>query len=91
MNKSDLVDIIADAAQVSKSVAGNTLEKILGSITNALSQGEGVTLVGFGTFSVRDRKERTGRNPHTGLALQIPASKAVTFKSGKLLKDAVQK
>ncbi len=91
MNKSDLVDVIVEAAQVPKNVAGKTLEKILESIKNALCKGEDVSLVGFGTFCVRHRKARTGRNPKTGESLQIKASKVVAFKPGKSLKDAVQK
>ncbi|MGC1854263.1 MAG: HU family DNA-binding protein [Candidatus Aquirickettsiella sp.] len=91
MNKSDLVDVIVEAAQVPKNVAGKTLEKILESIKNALCKGEDVSLVGFGTFCVRQRKARTGRNPKTGESLQIKASKVVAFKPGKALKDAVQK
>ena len=91
MNKSDLVDVIVEAAQVPKNVAGKTLEKILESITNALCKGEDVSLVGFGTFCVRHRKARTGRNPKTGESLHIKASKVAAFKPGKALKDAVQK
>ncbi len=91
MNKSDLVDVIVEAAQVPKTVAGKTLENILEAVTKALCKGEDVTLVGFGTFCVRDRKARAGRNPKTGEALHIAASKVAAFKAGKLLKDAVQK
>ena len=91
MNKSDLVDVIVEAAQVPKNVAGKTLEKILESITKALCNGEDASLVGFGTFCVRHRKARTGRNPKSGESIQIKASNAVAFKSGKALKDAVQK
>lgn len=91
MNKSDLVDVIAESTGVSKSVAGKTLDKFLESITQALKKGEDVTLIGFGTFCVRERKARTGRNPKTGEALQIEASQAAVFKAGKALKEAVQK
>jgi DNA-binding protein HU-beta len=91
MNKSDLVDVIVEAAQVPKNVAGKTLEKILEAITQALCKGEDVTLVGFGTLCVRHRKARAGRNPKTGESLHIKASKVVAFKAGKTLKDAVQK
>lgn len=91
MNKSDLVDVIVESAQVSKIVAGKTLENILDAVTKALCKGEDVTLVGFGTFCVRDRKARVGRNPKTGAALHIAASKVAAFKAGKSLKDAVQK
>jgi DNA-binding protein HU-beta len=91
MNKSNLVDAIMEVAQVPKNVAGKTLEKILDSITEALRKGEDVGLVGFGTFCVRHRKARAGRNPKTGESLHIEASKVVAFKAGKALKDAVQK
>ena len=91
MNKSDLVDVIVEAAQVPKNVAGKTLEKILESITKALCKGEDVSLVGFGTLCVRHRKARAGRNPKSGESIQIKASNTVAFKSGKALKDAVQK
>ena len=91
MNKSDLVDVIVESASVSKSIAGKTLERLLESITGALQKGEDVTLIGFGTFCVRERKARTGRNPKTGEALQIDASQVAAFKAGKVLKEAVQK
>ncbi|MES2997950.1 MAG: HU family DNA-binding protein [Pseudomonadota bacterium] len=91
MNKSDLVDVIVEATKVSKSIAEKTLNKILESITHALKKGETVSLIGFGTFSVRPRKARVGRNPKTGAALQIAASKVAGFKAGKSLKDAMQK
>lgn len=90
MNKSDLVDVIAESASISKSVAGKTLDKILESIIHALKNGEDVALIGFGTFKVNERKERPGRNPKTGAVLQIPASKVAAFKVGKNLKEAVQ-
>ena len=91
MNKSDLVEVIVESAGISKNTAGKTLDKILESITHALKKGEDVALIGFGTFSVRHRKARTGRNPKTGAALQIAASQVAGFKAGKLLKEAVQK
>jgi DNA-binding protein HU-beta len=91
MNKSDLVDVIVEAAGVSKSIGGKTLDKLLESITHALKKGEDVTLIGFGTFCVRGRKARTGRNPKTGEPLQIAASNVAAFKAGKALKDAIQK
>ncbi len=91
MNKSDLIDVIGEAAQVPKNVAGKTLEKILDSITKALCEGEDVSLVGFGALCVRHRKARTGRNPKTGESIPIKASNVVAFKAGKVLKDAVQK
>ncbi len=91
MNKSDLIDVIVKATQVSKNVAEKTLNDILESITHALKKGETVSLIGFGTFSVRHRKARKGRNPKTGSALLIAASQVAGFKAGKLLKEAVQK
>jgi DNA-binding protein HU-beta len=90
MNKSDLVDVIASAAVISKNIAGETLDALLQAVVGALSKGEQVTLVGFGTFAVRDRKERTGRNPKTGEPIKIAASKVASFKAGKSLKDAVR-
>jgi DNA-binding protein HU-beta len=89
MNKSDLVDAIADSAGLSKADAGRALDAFVETITGALKGGDGVSLVGFGTFSVRDRAARTGRNPRTGETIQIKASKNPAFKAGKALKDAV--
>jgi DNA-binding protein HU-beta len=89
MNKSDLVDAIADAAGLSKADAGRALDATVDTITSALKGGQSVSLVGFGTFSVRDRAARTGRNPRTGETIQIAASKNPAFKAGKALKDAV--
>jgi DNA-binding protein HU-beta len=91
MNKSDLIDVIVESAGISRSIAGRTLDKILESITQALQKGEDVTLIGFGTFCVRERKARTGRNPKTGESLQISASQVAAFKAGKSLKEAVQR
>jgi DNA-binding protein HU-beta len=91
MNKSDLVDVIVESASISKSIAGKTLDRLLESITRALQKGEDVTLIGFGTFCIRERKARTGRNPKTGETLQIDASQVAAFKAGKALKEAVQK
>jgi DNA-binding protein HU-beta len=89
MNKSDLVDAIADSAGLSKADAGRALDAVVDSITGALKKGQSVSLVGFGTFTVRDRAARTGRNPRTGETIQIAASKNPAFKAGKALKDAV--
>jgi DNA-binding protein HU-beta len=89
MNKSDLVDAIADSAGLSKADAGRALDAVVDTITGALQSGDSVSLVGFGTFSVRDRAARTGRNPRTGQTIQIAASKNPAFKAGKALKDAV--
>ena len=89
MNKSDLVDAIADSAGLSKADAGRALDAVVDTITGALQSGDSVSLVGFGTFTVRDRAARTGRNPRTGQTIQIAASKNPAFKAGKALKDAV--
>ena len=89
MNKSDLVDAIAESAGLSKADAGRALDAFVDTVTAALKSGDAVSLVGFGTFSVRDRAARTGRNPRTGETIQIAASKNPAFKAGKALKDAV--
>lgn len=89
MNKQELIDNIASSADITKADAGRALDSVLDSITGALKGGDSVVLVGFGTFSVRDRKARTGRNPQTGQAIQIAAAKVPAFKAGKALKDAV--
>ncbi len=89
MNKSELIDHIASQADISKSAAGDALEATLGAITSTLKKGDSLTLVGFGTFSVGERSARTGRNPRTGEAIQIKASKNAKFKAGKALKDAL--
>ncbi len=89
MNKSDLIDAIAESAGLSKADAGRALDATVDAVTGALKKGQSVSLVGFGTFSVRDRAARTGRNPRTGETIQIAASKNPAFKAGKALKDAV--
>ncbi len=89
MNKQELIDNIASSADITKADAGRALDSVLDSITGALKGGDSVVLVGFGTFSVRDRKARTGRNPQTGAAIQIAAAKVPSFKAGKALKSAV--
>jgi DNA-binding protein HU-beta len=90
MNKSDLVEAMADAADISKSVAGRALDGLTDAIAVALKEGDSVSLIGFGTFSVKERAARTGRNPQTGATIEIAASKTPAFKAGKALKDAVQ-
>ncbi|WP_077531513.1 nucleoid-associated protein HU-beta [Vreelandella utahensis] len=90
MNKSELIDAIADSADISKAAAGRALDAMVDSITGSLKKGDPVTLVGFGTFSVKERAARTGRNPQTGEEIKIAASKVPSFKAGKALKDAVQ-
>ena len=89
MNKAELIDVVADAADISKAAAARSVEAMLQAVADSLKSGDTVTLVGFGTFSVRKRAARTGRNPRTGAALQIPASSLPSFKPGKALKDAV--
>lgn len=90
MNKSDLIETMADAADISKAAAGRALDALTDAIAVALKQGESVSLIGFGTFSVKERSARTGRNPQTGASIEIAASKTPSFKAGKALKDAVQ-
>lgn len=90
MNKSELIDAIADTAELSKASAGKALDAVVQSITSALQSGDTVSLVGFGSFLVKERAARTGRNPQTGETLQIPAAKLPSFKAGKALKDAVK-
>lgn len=90
MNKSELIDSIAEHAGLSKSDAGRALEATIASITNALKGGDTVSLVGFGTFSVKHRAAREGRNPSTGETIQIKASKNPSFKAGKGFKDAIK-
>ena len=89
MNKSELVSAIADTAELTKADAGRALDAMVDAITKALKKGETVTLVGFGTFSVRKRAAREGRNPQTGATIKIKASKSPAFKAGKGLKDAL--
>jgi DNA-binding protein HU-beta len=89
MNKAEFIDAVADAAGVTKVDAGNALEAIIKVIKKTLKGGDGVSLVGFGTFAVRKRAARTGRNPRTGATIKIKASKVPGFKAGKALKDAV--
>ena len=89
MNKSELIDAIASLADINKSDAGRALDATIDTITEALRKGEQVSLVGFGTFSVKHRSARTGRNPQTGQAIDIAASTVPGFKAGKALKDAV--
>jgi DNA-binding protein HU-beta len=89
MNKAELVDAVASAANLSKADAGRAVDAVTGSIASSLSNGEQVAVVGFGTFSVKHRAARAGRNPRTGEAIQIQASNVPGFKAGKALKDAV--
>ena len=89
MNKGDLIGAVAETAGLSKADAGRALDAVIDSIKKALKKGETVSVVGFGTFSVRKRAARQGRNPQTGDTIKIKASKNPSFKAGKALKDAV--
>lgn len=89
MNKAEFIEAVAAKAELSKQDAGNAVDAVLDSLTDAMKGGDQVTLIGFGTFLVRDRPARDGRNPRTGETIKIPASKMPSFKAGKALKDAV--
>jgi DNA-binding protein HU-beta len=89
MNKSQLVDKIAEDAEISKAAASRALDAFTGAVSNSLKEGNPVALVGFGTFSVKERAARTGRNPQTGAEIQIAAANVPGFKAGKTLKDTV--
>ena len=88
MNKAELVNAVASAADLSKADAGRAVDAVVGSVTSALQRGEQVSIIGFGTFSVKERAARTGRNPQTGAPIEIAAAKIPSFKAGKALKDA---
>lgn len=90
MNKAQLIDAVAEAADLPKNVASKALDSVLDCISKALAEGDIVALMGFGTFSVKDRAARLGRNPKTGAEIQIKAAKVPNFKAGKALKDAVE-
>ena len=89
MNKAELIDAVAVDADISKASAARAVDSLVAALTSSLKSGESVTLVGFGTFSVRERPARSGRNPRTGETIQIDASSTPVFKAGKALKDAV--
>ena len=89
MNKQELIENIATSADITKAAAGRALDAMIDGITGSLKQGDSVVLVGFGTFNVRDRAARVGRNPQTGEQIQIKAAKVPAFKAGKALKNAV--
>ena len=91
MNKTDLIEVIADSAEVSKAAAARALDALIDAISDSLSKGKPVVLVGFGTFAVSKRKQRMGRNPQTGATITIPAAKVPRFKAGKTLKEKVNK
>jgi DNA-binding protein HU-beta len=89
VNKSELIEAIAESADITKAEAGRALDATISAVTGALKDGDQVALVGFGTFSVKERAARTGRNPQTGAPIEIAAAKIPGFKAGKALKDAV--
>jgi len=89
MNKAELIEAVAGSTGLSKVAAGKAVEAVITAITAALKGGDQVSLIGFGTFSVRQRAGRSGRDPRTGKPIEIKESKIPTFRSGKALKDAV--
>ncbi|MEX0729224.1 MAG: HU family DNA-binding protein [Aquisalimonadaceae bacterium] len=89
MNKSELIEAVAQSADLSKASATKAVDAVVEAVTKALKENDTVSLVGFGTFSVRERAARSGRNPRTGETIRIPSSKVPGFKAGKALKDAV--
>ena len=89
MNKSELIEAIAASADIPKAAAGRALDAMIDSVTDSLKKGDSVALVGFGTFTVKERAARTGRNPQTGKPINISAAKVPSFKAGKALKDSV--
>lgn len=90
MNKTDLVNAVAEKADLSKKDAAKVVDAVFETIMDSLSNGEKVQIIGFGNFEVRERSARKGRNPQTGEEIEIPASKVPAFKAGKALKDAVK-
>ncbi|MCU5473226.1 HU family DNA-binding protein [Bacillus paranthracis] len=90
MNKTELIKNVAQNAEISQKEATVVVQTVVESITNTLAAGEKVQIIGFGTFEVRERAARTGRNPQTGEEMQIAASKVPAFKAGKELKEAVK-
>lgn len=90
MNKTELISIVADKANLSKKVAEETIDALFDTIQETLTTGEKVVVSGFGTFEVRTRVARTGRNPRTGEDISIPGQKSPAFKAGKSLKDSVK-
>ena len=89
MNKTELIAAVAEKTDLSKKDADAAVSAVLGAITDALKAGDKIPLVGFGTFEVRNRAAKQGRNPRTGETMTVPASKVPAFKAGKALKDAV--
>ncbi len=90
MNKAELIDAIAANSKLSKADSKKALDAFIKVVTNALKKGDKIVLVGFGTFSISQRKERTGRNPQTGKEIKIPAKKVVKFKAGSDLSSVIK-
>jgi len=89
VNKSELIEAIAASADIPKAAAARALDAMVDTVTDSLKKGDSVSLVGFGTFQVKERAARTGRNPQTGQPIEISAAKVPSFKAGKALKDSV--
>ncbi|MCA1769913.1 MAG: HU family DNA-binding protein [Halomonas sp.] len=89
MNKSELIEAIAASADIPKAAAARALDAMVDTVTDSLKKGDSVSLVGFGTFQIKERAARTGRNPQTGQPIEISAAKVPSFKAGKALKDSV--
>jgi len=89
VNKSELIEAIAASADIPKAAASRALDAMVDTVTESLKKGDSVSLVGFGTFQVKERAARTGRNPQTGEPIEIKAAKVPSFKAGKALKDSV--
>lgn len=90
MNKNELIDQIAESADISKKEAGDALQGFMDAVTDTMKKGDKLSLIGFGTFSVSERSARTGRNPQTGKEMKIAAKKVVKFKAGSKLAEAVK-
>ncbi len=90
MNKTELIAAVAAKGELDKKVAEKAVNAVFGALTDALKDGDKVQLIGFGTFEVRERAEKTARNPRTGESMVVPASKVPAFKAGKALKDAIK-
>lgn len=89
MNKATLIEKIAEEAGVTKTAAARAIESLIDGVTRSLDAGERITLVGLGTFAISDRKARSGRNPHTGATIEIPAKRTVRFRPSKDLEDTL--
>ena len=90
MNKTELIEQVAEAADISRKAAGDALQGFMTAVTDTMKQGDKLSLIGFGTFSVTERSARTCRNPQTGKSMEIPAKKVVKFKVGSKLAEAVK-